>query len=278
MLQGQITVLERSKGVATASFGLRAGKTCLQDLSQSGSARILLPRTDTGCPEVVFLNTSGGLTSGDRLRFGLTLAAGSKATATTQTAERAYHAATGPAYLSVRAEVGLAGHLAWLPQETILFEDCHLQRDTHVALAQGATCLMAEIIVLGRRAMGERPQRARLTDRRMVTMGGQPLWAEALRLDDTVLAHAHRPAVLAGNAAFATIALLGQGAEDAAPCLHSLAPSEGVETAISGWNGRCLIRAMARDLWPLKQWLGRAIAQLSASPLPRVWQMQGVSP
>jgi urease accessory protein len=38
---------------------------------------------------VVFLNTSGGLASGDRLSFAVTLEPGVAVTATTQTAERA---------------------------------------------------------------------------------------------------------------------------------------------------------------------------------------------
>ena len=49
----------------------------------------LLPPT---APEVVFLNTSGGLTAGDRLDYSLDLDADAQARATTQTAERAYRA------------------------------------------------------------------------------------------------------------------------------------------------------------------------------------------
>ena len=61
-------------------------------MRQSGSAKVMLPRTHSGVPEIVFLNTSGGLTSGDRLEYSVTLGAGTRARATTQTAERAYRA------------------------------------------------------------------------------------------------------------------------------------------------------------------------------------------
>lgn len=276
MLHSEIIRLERAFGQAHVGFGQRHGRTALQDLAQSGSARAMLPRTNGPVPEVVFLNTSGGLTSGDRLQFRLSLGDQTRVTATTQTAERAYRCTGGAAHLGVSAKVGQGGHLDWLPQETILFEDSHLIRDTHIALAEGATCLMSELIVLGRRAMGERPKRAHLTDRRMVTLAGQPLWAETLRLDAGGLADAGSPAVLGGNVAFAVVALLGQGVDDAAVALNTAAEN-GVETAVSAWNGRCLFRAMATDLWPLKQTLARVIAQLSGQPLPRVWQMNGVT-
>jgi urease accessory protein len=276
-LQVSIPHLERAHGTARISFDRSRGRIRLADLAQSGSAKVMLPRSASDCPEAVFLNTAGGLTSGDRLQFGLDLGTDTRVTATTQTAERGYKCLNGPAHLTINATLGTGAHLDWLPQETILFENCHLIRDTHIALAHGASCVMSEIVVLGRRAMGESPTRARLFDRRMVTLGGRPLWADALRLDANVLADAGQAAILDGNFAFAVLAFLGAGAESAAAPLSNLPPTSGVQTAVSGWNGRCIARAMAPDLWILKQWLGRAIAQLTARPLPRVWQMQGVT-
>jgi urease accessory protein len=277
-LQLHNTHLERAYGTARVRFDRGGGRIRLADLAQSGSAKVMLPRSATDCPEAVFLNTAGGLTSGDRLHFGLDLGADTRVTATTQTAERGYKCLNGPAHLTITATLGAGAHLDWLPQETILFEDSNLIRDTHIALALGANCVMSEIVVLGRRAMGENPTRARLFDRRMVTLAGRPLWADALRIDANALADAGQAAVLGGNPAFAVLAYLGAGAEAAADPLRSLPPTTGVQTAVSGWNGRCIARAMAPDLWVLKQWLGRAISQLTARPLPRVWQMQGVMP
>jgi len=85
---------ERSHGAAHVR--LRAGPdgARLEGLEQAGSAKAFIHRAASG-PEVVFLNTSGGLTGGDRLSYRLDLAAGCRATATTQTAERAYRS-TGP--------------------------------------------------------------------------------------------------------------------------------------------------------------------------------------
>ncbi len=269
--------MQRSKGAAALTFGLRNGRAVLTDLAQAGSARAMLPRTFSARPEVVFLNTSGGLASGDRLSYGLTLDGGA-VTATTQTAERAYLCRDGAAVVQVRASVGGGGHLDWLPQETILFEDCFLERGTQIDLATGASCLMCEITVLGRRAMGERPARARLLDRRIVTLGGRPLWAETVSLTAETISALDQPAMLGDHVAFAVLALLGAGSEAAVDGLRQLSAIPGVRTAASGWNGRTILRLSAADLWPLKQALGAAIVHLTARALPRVWQMQGISP
>lgn len=271
MLATPATPMQRSHGSAFASFRCLDGRARLVDLAQSGSAKAMLPRV-SGVPEVVFLNTSGGLTDGDLLSYRLDLQAGCKVTATTQTAERVYASRGAAARAKVSAVVGAGGHLDWLPQETILFESSHLARDTQVDLAADASCLLSEIIILGRHAMGESLTAARLTDARMVRRLGVPVWAETVRIDADVLANAS--AALLGQArGFAVIALIAQGAEDALPRLRAALTVAGCEAAASGWDGKCLARIMARDGWPLKQQVALALAALRAGPLPRVWQM-----
>ena len=51
--------LQRSHGAAHVS--LDGGR--LTELRQSGSGKAILPRTHAAVPEIVFLNTSGGLTA-----------------------------------------------------------------------------------------------------------------------------------------------------------------------------------------------------------------------
>ena len=271
MLATPVITMQRSHGTAFASFRCLDGRARLVDLAQSGSAKAMLPRV-AGVPEVVFLNTSGGLTDGDALSYGLDLAAGCRVTATTQTAERVYASRGAAARAKVSAVVGAGGHLDWLPQETILFQSCHLARDTQVDLAADASCLLCETIVLGRPAMGEILTDARLTDARMVRRAGRPVWAETVRVDASVLADAS--AALLGQArGFAVIALIAPGAEDALPRLRAALTVAGCEAAASAFDGKCIARIVARDGWPLKQQVALALAALRVGPLPRVWQM-----
>lgn len=266
------TQMQRSHGRAMAAFSLRGGVIRLDDLAQSGSAKAIMPRVFSAVPEVVFLNTSGGLTGGDSLTFALDIGSGAQVLATTQTAERAY-ATTGDAgQVRVGAQVGAGAHLDWLPQETILFEAAHITRRTEIDLDVGASALLVESIVLGRQAMGEVPKQARLTDHRIMRREGRPFWCDTFRLGPDVLAHKDSPAILGGARAMAVIAFAAQNAQDCAAPLRALPVQGGAQMAISGWNGRCIIRITATDGWPLRQQIIRVITTLRAAPMPRVWQ------
>lgn len=275
---GPERLMQRSRGRAGISFALRDGAVRLVDLHQQGSAKAMLPRVAGPVPEVVFLNTSGGLTGGDALSYAIEVGAGARVTATTQTAERAYSSLGAQARMTVSARVGAGGRLDWLPQETILYETAHLRRDTIIDLAADASCLLVESVVLGRQAMGERPAIAQLSDNRRVNRDGKPVWVERQRIDQHFLRDSENPALLSGARAFAVVALVAPGAEDALNPVRKVLDEAGCSAAASGWDGKCLVRVTAGDGWPLKRQLARVLAVLSGRPLPRVWQMQGVIP
>ncbi len=235
-------------------------------LRQQGSAKAILPHVGA-VPEVVFLNTSGGLTGGDRLSYRLDLGDGVRAVATTQTAERAYLATEGVAQVSVRHSVGAGGWLDWLPQETILFQGAAMSRTTRVELGAGAGCLLLEAVVLGRAAMGEVVREVRFTDRREVWQAGRPRLVEPLRVDDAALESGI--AGLNGVRAFASIAMVAQGAEDAVGPVRDVLG----DGAASGFDGKLMVRMMAADGWPLRRQIVTVLAVLRRAALPRVWQM-----
>lgn len=264
--------MQRSQGEARVSLTAASGQTRLQGLRQCGAAKAILPR-GTGAearPEVVFLNTSGGLTGGDRLSYGLVLGAGAEAVATTQTAERVYRSAGGEARVEVTLEVGAGGWLDWLPQETILFDGAALSRQTGIALAPGAGCLALEAVVLGRAAMGETVTRLAFRDQRRISRDGRPLMLEPLSLQGDMLTH---PAVLGGARAFASLVRVAPDAGDALEALRGVLDEPGVEAAASALEGRLVCRMRAGDGWPLRRQIRRALAVLRrGAALPRVWQ------
>ncbi|MEI4485740.1 urease accessory protein UreD [Frigidibacter sp. MR17.14] len=274
--------MQRAEGRArvTLSAG-EGGRMRLGTLSQAGSAKAFLPKIHGPVPEVVFLNTAGGLTGGDRLSYALELGAGAAAVATTQTAERAYSAGGDGAQratMEVRLTLGTGAALDWLPQETILYEGAGLTRVTRADLAPGARLLMAEALVLGRQAMGERVGRLRLSDRREVWRGGVPQFIDPFALTDAALDSPDRGprfALLGGARALATVAFLADGAEAAAgPLRAALSGLEGAEAAVSGWDGRCLVRLRAAEGLGLRRALALVLTRLrGGAALPRVWQM-----
>lgn len=262
--------LQRSHGDAVVRLALVDGRTRLRTLRQAGSAKAILPQVAGEAPEVMFLNTSGGLTGGDRLNYSLTLGPGARAVGTTQTAERAYFAETGVARVEVAHAVGAGGWLDWLPQETILFQRASLDRRTVIDLAPGAGCLILEAVVLGRAAMGETVTEVAFRDTRLIRREGRPVLLEPLHLTDAALTAG--PATLGSARAFASIALIAPQAADLLAATRATLTEPGVESAASAFDGKLTLRMLAADGWPLRRQIARTLAALRPGPLPRVWQ------
>lgn len=276
MYDDRVTVrqMQRARGRAAVSFACRDGRQRLSGLHQSGSAKAMLPKVHAAVPEVVFLNTAGGLTGGDRMDYRLEAGAGCRVVATTQTAERAYASTGEAACLDVGIVAGPRAEVAWLPQETILFDRSALERRTRVALEGDARLVMVESLVLGRAAMGETVETLALRDRREVTRDGVPSLIEPLALGTGGLTRRGGAAVLGGARAMATVALVAPGAEDALGRVREALGGDGlVEAAASGWDGKCVVRMLAPDGFPLRRMVARAIEAFRPGPLPRVWQV-----
>ena len=261
--------MQRSQGAARVVMGPRG----LIDLAQRGSAKAMLPRMTAGLPEIVFLNTSGGLASGDRLAFGVELRAGTRALATTQTAERAYRATGAPAQAQVELSVGAGGWLDWLPQETILFQDARLERSTRIDLRGDAGCLMLETVVLGRIAMAETVTRLHLRDRREIRRDGRLVHHDALALDGDALARGPHAAMARGARAMATLVVAAPHAPDLLTRARDALAEPGVTGAASAPPGRLVVRLLAQADWPLRRQVVRLLGALRPDPLPRIWQV-----
>lgn len=262
--------MQRSTGAARVSLSLRGGATRLDGLHQSGCAKAMLPRTHGPCPEVVFLNTAGGVTGGDRLDYALDLAAGAQALGATQTAERAYRSAQGSGRITVDLTLGAGARLDWLPQETILFEGSDTRRETRVGMADDSTLLWAETLVMGRAAMGETLHGVALRDLRRVRRGGRLALVEPLALEPGLLT---ARAGLGGARAISTVAFLCPGAEDALGPVRALR-QDGVQAAASAWDGKLVLRALAGDALPLKRLVAAVVTTLrGGAAMPRVWQV-----
>jgi urease accessory protein len=262
--------MQRVDGRAGAVIG-PGGR--LKRLWQKGSGKAMLPRMHGRAPEVVFLNTAGGLTGGDRLEYTLDVEAGASAVGTTQTAERAYLSRDGVARVDTRLTVGAGGRLHWLPQEVIVYEGAALARRLTVEMAGDAELVALETLVLGRAAMGERLTEIALTDRREVIRDGRMAMLEAIRLGPEDLRRVGA-AGLSGAVAVATLSLFAPDAADRLSRLRAVLPAQGaVRAAASAWDGRIVARFMAAEAWPLRVAVARAVATLSNGPLPRVWQI-----
>lgn len=269
--------LQRTSGEGRIAVAWRGGRTRLAGLREAGAAKLRLPRSRDAL-EAVLINTAGGLTDGDRLRWHAEAGPACDLTLTTQACEKVYRAAGPPARLDVTLRADGGARLAWLPQETILFDRAALHRTLTVDLAPDATFVACEAVLLGRRAMGERVSRLDFRDTWRVRVAGRPVHAEALALDldgkDDVLA---RPAVLGGHAAFATLLAVGPPAEawlaPARAILDGAGGSDAGAAALVEVAGslKLVIRLTAPDGLALRRRLVPLVSLLQGGRVPRVW-------
>jgi urease accessory protein len=267
---------QRGDGEAVVGFAHGPRGTTLARLYQRAPCRVLFP-AGPGDPEAVVVTISGGLAGGDRIALDLAADAGAAACVTTQSMEKIYRALDAPCRVDVAARVEAGATLAWLPQESILFDGARLLRRTAVDVAAGGRFLGCEAIVLGRRARGERFTHGLLHEAWRIRREGRLVWADALRLDGDVAAAIAAPSGFAGAEALATAVYVGADAAGHLPLARGIAEDERLRGGATLVNGVLLARllgaagavraVLVRLLTALRGALGGPAA------MPRVWQV-----
>jgi urease accessory protein len=263
-------VQPRAIGAVTLSTKCSSRGSVLDGLRQSGAMKSLFPRPDSATLQAILINTAGGVTGGDK--FSLTARAGADThlSLTSQAAERAYQAQPGQtATIQNRLFVGKGARLDWLPQETILYNGCALERSLHVEMDEKSELLLVEPLIFGRAAMGEVLADAFFRDRIEVRRQGKPLYFDAMTLRGDIAAHLASPHVAAGAGAMASVVLM---APDAATHLKSIREMLPETAGASMINADLMaIRMLASDSYALRQTLVPILKHLTKEALPRSW-------
>jgi urease accessory protein len=264
-----IFAANRATGHIALNVAVSGGVTRRSHVHEEGSLRVRFPNATAEALEAVIVNTGGGMTGGDRFALDLALGPGASLIAGTAAAEKIYRSSGPDAAMNVRLEVGENARLAWLPQETILFDRARLARRIDVDLAENTELLMAEAVVLGRTAMGEAMNEGFFADRWRVRRAGQLIFADTARLDGAIAARLAEPAVTAGGIALATVLVAPGGAEQLG-AVRALADRFVGEVGISAWNGIAVARLCAKDGAALRHDLIALLAALGQR-VPRLW-------
>ena len=234
----------------------------------------MLPKSYEKAAHVVFVNTAGGITGGDRFRFEVGAGDHTQVVATTQAAERIYRATEANGELHNTLTLGSGARLSWLPQETILFEGGRLRRWIEVDMAQDAHLLTLEPFVLGRKAMGEDLKSGFLADSWRVWRDGKLAYADNLRLSGDLADVTVKVATFGGARAGANLLYVAPDAEDRLEQARAILDDlDAVEAAASAWNGLLCIRLLAPDNTPLRRALIQFLTCFRGQDLPRVWHM-----
>jgi urease accessory protein len=260
----------RAQGAVRFDVKLVDGVTRRGVLHESGSLRVRFPSPEGEGLSGVFVNTAGGIAGGDRFDIDIAAGEGARLTLTTAAAEKVYRAAGPAAALNIALKAEAGAHLAWLPQETILFEGARISRRIDIDLADDASLLLCEIVVFGRAAMGERMLHGEFIDRWRLRRGGRLVFAETIRLDGDIGAKLSQPAIAKGGVAIGT-ALIVPGDEAVVERIRAASETFGCEVGISAWNGFAMARFCAQDAARLRADMMTVLGRASAVSLPRLW-------
>jgi len=261
----------RQIGGTELVFVRRGAVTAAADVGERGGYRVRLPHGGQGA-EAVLLNTGGGMVGGDRAEHTVKLEGGAAAIVTTGAAERIYRSLGPRSDIAVRLELGAGAALAWMPQETILYDGGMLARRLEADMHSSARLLVLEMAVLGRRADGVRPRAGALRDTWRVRRGGRLVFAENLVLEGDLDALLSRPAV-AGDRFSRVAALLLYAASDAADKLSLVraGTARGEETGASVWNDLLVVRMLGSRVATVRDRLAAFIPALIGRAMPRTW-------
>jgi urease accessory protein len=270
-LPTEIFAGNRAVGRIALSVSAAAGVSRRTRVHEAGSLRVRFPNGERrGTLDAVLVNTAGGMTGGDRADIDVTVGAGARLTVTTAAAEKVYRSLGPDTEIAVRLEVDAGGALAWLPQETIVFDRVRLRRSIDVALARDANLLLAEAVIFGRSAMGETVVAGHFRDRWRVRVDGALIFAETVRLDDNFAQRLTERAIAGGSVAAASVVKI-PGDEQSVAAVRALQDEFAGDVGVSTWNGLAVARLVAPDGAALRRDLIAVVTALGGHPLPRLW-------
>lgn len=264
-------VFAANRAVGSVAFDtvLADGATRRARVHEAGSLRVRFPSPEAAGLSAVLVNTAGGVAGGDAFDIAIDVGAGSAVTLTTAAAEKIYRSHGPAATLAVALKIQANAHLAWLPQETILFDRARLSRRIDIDIDETGSLLLAEIVVFGRAAMNETMTTGEYIDRWRVRRGGRLVFAETLRLDGDIAATLAQAAVTRGGVAIATV--LAAPADENLVSRIRQEPAFSGEVGVSCWNGFALVRFCAKDAAGLRRDVMNVLARIDADALPRLW-------
>ena len=265
-------VQPRAIGKLSVAFDTKADRFALKTLHQSGSFKALFPRTASQDIQVVSVNTAGGVTGGDRYTTDISVGSGGSVVSTTQAAERAYRAIEGAqGSITTNLSVEDGSTLAWLPQETILFDGCNVNRRLTVDLAETAEFLMVEPLVFGRAAMGERLTHAAFQDHIEISRSGTPIYLDKMAMDGDIATQLTGSFTFGAAGAMASLVYASTKAEAVLDDVRAMLPATGGASLID--DSLLAMRLLADDSFALRQVLIPILHRIRNQDLPKPWML-----
>jgi urease accessory protein len=263
----------RAEGRLSLVVKRSGSRSAIDRLAEAGPLRVRFPRiTDKDRLEAILINSAGGIVGGDVLQYEIEGAEATSLALTSQAAEKVYRSAGEIARIKVSLKACGGSKLAWLPQETILFDRVNVRRSLEADIAPDASVTICESVVFGRAAMGERVTTGAFEDCWRIMRGGKLIFADTTRLDGKIENLLGRAAVGGGSSCIATILHVAPDADARCEAARAALDDSKIEAGASVFDGMLVVRMLAADSFALR----RAIVNLLhaiGSPPPRAFTL-----
>lgn len=268
--------MQRAEGSARILVSGSHRGTSILDVFERSPLRVMFPRVGAEVEEAVLVNTAGGIAGGDKLGYEVTALTDASITVTTQAAEKIYRALSQPARVNTNLRVGRAARLAWLPQETILFNGGRLSRKMEIDVSSGGEVLALEWLVLGRALNGEEVICGHITDSWRVRKDGRLVWADGFRITDSGFPSIRRSALLGNCIAVATMIYCGPHLKLRLSLFRKILSSLGCRSAATLLDGLIILRFAAQSAFELRCALRGFLENVSFASsgpfrVPKMW-------
>lgn len=262
----------RARGLIDVSVAALDGVTRRTRVREEGALRLRFPREAAGRLDAVFVNVAGGMAGGDTFDVALAAGPGAHLMASSAAAEKVYRALGRETRSNVRLTLEDGARLAFLPQETILFDAARIARAFEIDMHAHARLVACDLTILGRAAMGEDVRMLSWRDRWRLRRGGRLIWADATRIEGDAMAQLAGPATGGGARAFGTLLYAAPGAGAHIESVRqTLAHAGGCDAAVTSFADLLVARFVARDGQGARAAMARALAALPDAAPPRSW-------
>jgi urease accessory protein len=277
----QPTERPRAAAEGRLRFSRVGGSTCITGCFATAPLK-LLPARPRGTSAWVFASSfGGGLVAGDHIAIDVSADANARCLVSTQSATKVYRSPHGTACRQdVTARVGAHALLAWLPDPVSCFAGSVYEQVQRFELASGASLMLLDWLISGRKARGERWAFSRYRSRNHVFVADEHVLADAMLLDSAD-GPIDSPFRLGRFDSLATLVLLGPLLSDAAGQILERASREPVThgasliASASPLRDGVVLRLLAQETESsahyLRSMLGDIAALLGEDPWTRKW-------
>ena len=262
--------LEKSKG----RIEIKIKDQNLQKLYQQGSSKALMPDFHENLKQLMLINTTGGITSGDEYDFKFEIDS-SNLCISTQAAEKIYSGFGNPANLEINVNLFNNSNLFWLPKELILFNNCNLKRKINFNLSKDSNLLLCENIIFGRTSMKEEFEKGYFSDFWNINIDKKLIHTEAINTGLFEKKYLNSFSTLNKNSAVATIIIVGNKFLNNFNYLsENLTNNENTTSNYSNWDNKLIIRLLSKDSYNLKFAINKILSYFfEGSKIPKVWNI-----